>query len=249
MIRYLLVGLIIFLAIAIYAAPAGLVSRALQHLPAGSSVELREARGRVWQGQGTLVIDRQVLGTLQWDVKPASLLLSMLRPSSSVDWDLKQARANLSGEVATGLKALTLVSRGTLDGSALDPWLRVYDLRIGGTFDFRQTDMNLDTETGWLNSIEGAIHWSGGPARFAMGGLLKEVTLPPLIANLSTVNELPQAVVVEHDDATPLLIVTLARDGVVKFALTKKFTRLLSQTWPGSDPDHTVVLSVEEKIF
>jgi hypothetical protein len=59
----------------------------------------------------------------------------------------------------------------------------------------------------------------------------------------------PKAVAYATGESTPLLHAALADNGFVRVGVTKYLTAMLGQPWPGSDPDHAVVLEVEEQVF
>ena len=49
--------------------------------------------------------------------------------------------------------------------------------------------------------------------------------------------------------STSLLHAELKPDGFAKISVTKYLTKLAGNPWPGGDPDHVVVLEVEEQVF
>ena len=51
------------------------------------------------------------------------------------------------------------------------------------------------------------------------------------------------------DEATPLIIINIEDGNWANIGITKKFTEMVSQPWPGNVSPETVVLRVEEKIF
>ena len=59
----------------------------------------------------------------------------------------------------------------------------------------------------------------------------------------------PVAVAYATGESTPLLQAALTGNGFARIGVTKYLTRLLGQPWPGGDPDHAVVLEVEEQVF
>jgi hypothetical protein len=95
-------------------------------------------------------------------------------------------------------------------------------------------------------SAAGEISWSGGTVRYTLSGQSSSSTLPPLIAYLGDGVE---AVVFAQNAQTPLIKAELLDNGFAKIGITKLLTKILDNPWPGSDPDHAVVLEVEEQVF
>lgn len=243
MIRYFVIGLILFLILAISFAPAGLVRYAI---PANANLHLLEPRGTVWNGQAQVVLAERNLGRVDWQLQPGSLIA--LTPA--VDWQLRQADAQLDGEarLAAGDELLLLIE-GYLDAAALNPWLAQYDIRVPASFDLRDISLAATLSQRFLSSANGSIHWPGGATRYALSGEIFDVVLPPLVGQLQDTLDGPQAAITTQDSSVPLMIVTQTDPGVVKIGLTKRFTKLLNRPWPGSDADHVIVLEVEEALF
>ena len=236
MARYLIIGIIVFLVLAVGLAPAGIVSRALEAVP---EADLLETRGTIWQGQGQLLVDGRSIGALSWSFKP----LSLFALSPAADWQLSQNLAQLSGTGSfDGLMNLT--AAGQIQAPAVNQWLAQYDIELDGLFDVE--NLSIVASEAYVNEIDGVVRWTGGMVRFTLSGRLSQENLPPLLATFTIEDGIARGVVTEPGSATPLLIITQAEPGLVKIGLTKGFTRVLNQPWPGSDPDHVVVLEVEE---
>ena len=58
----------------------------------------------------------------------------------------------------------------------------------------------------------------------------------------------PQLQVLNAEDGALLITGRLTPSGSAAIGITRGFTKLAGQPWPGSDPDHTVVLEVEEQL-
>ena len=239
--RYLLIGLLVFLIAAIAMVPAGLVARALQSVP---NTELIDPRGRIWQGQGQLLLQGNPVGILRWSVDALDTML--LSPSAR--WQLDQTFIEVSGDVQYSNDGLAISADGDVRADAVNPALQPYQLSMTGDFEIDGVELGFDTDSRQISQASGEIYWSGGLVRFTMAGRLREERLPPLIMRL-TMSDGPQAVVYATDDPTPLLIVSQGLPGFVKYGVTKQFTRLLGQPWPGSAPNHQVVIELEEQIF
>lgn len=243
MIRYLIAGLLLFLGFAVVFAPAGLLDRGLER---NSQADLTDTRGTLWQGQANLLINRQALGMVHWDFAATSLL--QLAPR--YDWRLEGGGKHLNGSAAITLNTAQASAQGSIDSSAINPMLQRYDIFVNGQFQLQPTRITWLTDANQAADLDGQLDWSGGLVRYTLSGILRETTLPPLSAFLRMSDQnLPEAVVYVTGEQTPLMMAALGDNGFVKVSITKLFTKLLGNPWPGSDPDHAVVIEVEEQIF
>jgi hypothetical protein len=81
---------------------------------------------------------------------------------------------------------------------------------------------------------------------YLLSGKLYNSALPPMRALLGPG---PEAIAFATGDETPLLLARLEPNGFAKVGVTKYLTKILGNPWPGGDPDHAVVLEVEEQVF
>lgn len=253
MYRYMLGGLFIFLSLSIALAPAGMISHFISGLfvSGQGDAKLLNLRGTVWQGQGDIVVHGKSLGELRWSVQPLALLGANL----VADWQLDQTLSTLHGQVRLG-DDLTIDAQGQVLAAAVNEWLDQYDIYLEGDFSVHQFSALVATDERTLKQLDGEIRWSGGLVRYTLSGLLHEQHLPPLHTNFHTSFHTNtdsahglHGVVTAVGDNTPLMIISSGVPGFIKIGITKGFTRMLRQPWPGSDPEHTVVLEVEEQLF
>jgi len=243
MIRYLVAGLLLFLGFALAFAPAGLLDRVIER---NSQADLTDTRGTLWQGQANLLVNQQALGVVSWDFAPTSLL--SLRPR--YDWRLDGSDKQLNGSAALSFSAMLANARGTIDSAAVNLALGRYDIFLGGRFELQPTRVRMLTDTGQVTELDGQLDWSGGLVRYTLSGILRESRLPPLTARLRMSDDAaPEAVVYAEGEQTPLMTASLSNNGFAKVSITKLFTKLVGNPWPGSDPDHVVVIEVEEQVF
>lgn len=241
--RYLLVGALVFVVAAIVVAPAGLLTRLIAP---SAQINLVDTRGSVWQGEARLLALGGDVGALTWQVRPGSVFA--LEPT--FDWRLTSSSMGLNGTATSGFSATSLTAIGGFGADALNPYLNAYDIHLNGSFEVTPTLLEFVYSPPQLRSINGQIDWSGGNVRFTLANQLHEVDMPPLSAKLGAdVSGAPHAVVVQQGDATPLMVVSASGNGFIKIGITKMFTKLLRNPWPGSDADHVVVLEVEEQLL
>lgn len=231
------------MAFAIGFAPAGILVRSLQDV---NGVDLIDARGTVWRGKATLILG----GTDQGDVSWRLRALPLFRLTPTYAWALTNTQAQLNGDAAYHGDGASLNLQGTIQADSFNPWLQQYDIQLSGQLDVAPTHfevVNLSRPA--LVQADGQINWSGGMVRYKQSGQLFETQLPPLVAYIEQTAVGAQATVFVDAEQTPLIIAEQTRDGFVKVGMTKRFTKVLNNPWPGSDADHEIVLEFEEQIF
>ena len=140
-------------------------------------------------------------------------------------------------------------AEGFVADTAVNPRLKNYDIEISGDFDIEPTNVQVDSN-GNLNDLDGKLNWQGGLVRYILSGLLNEVVLPPLTATFRTSSAgIPEAYITEQGSDATLIQAALDENGFVKVGMTKRFTTLLRNPWPGNDPPEKIILEVEEKLF
>jgi hypothetical protein len=241
MARYILIGIIFFIGLGIAMAPAGLI---IGPLNKQGPVTLVNSRGTVWQGQAELVVQGRSLGILRWSASPTRLFMAEVH----ADWQLDQTLSQIGGQASwDGQPSFT--ATGSVDAQSINEWLDPYDIYLEGDFLVDQFAARLDSSAKQLQEVDGQVHWSGGLVRFGLSGILYEQTLPPMDATFKPVDGEVRGVVKEQGQSTPLMTFSLGVPGFIKIGLTKGFTVMLRRPWPGTDPDHTVVLEVEEQFL
>lgn len=237
MTRALVIGIILFVGFLVARAPAGLLPRLV---PDDVPVALFELEGTLWRGAADLVVSGQPLGRLGWTFRPVTLLTG----SAEYDLSLSGASIDVSGRVKTGVGGTTTTTNGQIGAPFVNAWLSPYNIELSGTFLLEEVHTKATGRR--LDDVSGTLTWEGGPIRYQLSGKLYSSALPPLYAALGPGSE---ATVFAREDATPLLHAALLDSGFGRFGVTKHLTTLLGNPWPGGDPDHAVVLEVEEQLF
>jgi len=231
------IGFLVFLVVLVARAPAGLLRSAVE---ATGRATLLDTTGTLWSGSGQLLVERQPLGSVTWDLQPVTLLTGRVR--YHVILNGPDHRLEGDAEVAPDDASLTLT--GTVDAAAVNPWLAPYNIDLSGVFTLAGAMLGLSD--GVPNRADGEISWTGGPVTYRLSGAVSTGNLPEMTALLGPG---PEAVVLPSGGQTPLLQMSLQKNGFAKVGVTKLLTKLLNSPWPGSDPDHAVVLEVEEQVF
>ena len=150
----------------------------------------------------------------------------------------------LSGGVDAGVSNVQATIEGRVDGAFVNRWLAPYHIELAGVFDLQAVNFELQGRS--LTQLAGRLDWDGGPIRYQLSGKMHDSVLPPMTADLGPG---PAAVAYAKGESTPLLQAALTDNGFARIGVTKYLTRILGQPWPGGDPDHAVVLEVEEQLF
>ncbi len=241
--RYIAAGIVLFIVFALAFAPAGILDRAADEAP---GLDLVDTRGTVWRGSADLLIEGLPMGQLNWDFEGTSLLLA----TPSYAWQLTRPDGQFNGTAGSSINRYELNVAGQIEAEAFNEFLDLYDIRLSGNLNVAPTRAAGNHNARLPDSVSGQVDWSGGTVLYTLSGMRREVTLPPLTAYLENGdNGLPEAVVYAAGEDTPLLIASLQENGFAKIGITKLFTKLVQNPYPGSDPDHAIVLEVEEQVF
>lgn len=233
----LIIGALVFLVLLISQAPVAIV-RWLVGLTGQAS--LLQATGTLWGGQGELLVKRESLGLVSWDLQGVTILQGKL----GYDVTLTGDGQNLAAVVTLGLSEVSADVSGNVNYIALNRWLSPYNIELSG--DFALADVVVRVHDGFPDQTTGQITWTGGPVTYQLAGTRSTGELPEMTALLGPG---PEATVFPSGGQTPLLQAELKRNGFARVGVTKLLTKMLNTPWPGADPDHAVVLEVEEQVF
>ena len=235
------IGIAGFLAGAIYLAPAGLVGVAVGD---AGPARLSSIEGRLWDGRASLLFDGWPAGRLDWSFDAAGLLHGRLR----FDWRIQDPGYHLGGEADVGFGGTALHATGRVGPILIERTLAPYDIAVGGVLEFSrlavQASHDLVPET-----VEGAVHWTGGPVGYRLAGRDFRTDLPPLDGRVETVAGEPFLSVHAAGEDVPLVRVRLDREGWAHIGITRRFTELVGMPWPGDGPADAVVIEVAENVL
>lgn len=233
----LLIGGLVFVALIILRIPASVVQN---FIPANADVAILSPQGTIWSGSGDLLVSGSHTGRLAWSLRPVTFLQGRI----GYDAQLAGAGADLGGRISVGASTAEAEVSGTVDARFVNQWLAPYDIELAGAFELETVSIELEGQV--PVAANGRLTWNGGPVRYRLSGNMHNSMLPPMTADLGPGAE---GVAYATGESMPLLHVVLKSDGFARIGVTKYLTRMLGQPWPGSDPDHAVVLEVEEQVF
>ncbi len=237
--KAIVLGVLIFLVVIVARAPASLITTAL---PTQAPAQLVNLDGTLWQGAGDLLVEGVAIGRLDWQIQPVTFLQGRV----GYDLGLSGSELSLEGEASTGFTGSEAALNGSVGAAFVNRWLAPYYINLAGTFTIDHLTTTLSGTGPLPEQLDGRLSWDGGPVSYRLSGKMHSSALPPMRAELGPGAE---AVAFAEGEATPLLTAELKADGFAKIGVTKYLTRLLGQPWPGGDPDHAVVLEVEEQVF
>jgi hypothetical protein len=239
--RLVLIGIATFIVCLGAFAPASLVRLALRDVP---QITLAGPTGTVWSGSGDLGVAGTPLGRIVWSFAPTSLL------SGDVGFDVNVTgdHVDLGGRTGASLRSSHAALKGRLDSAIFNELFGRYDIRIPGTIAVEHLDLTA-AYGDRLPDARGELKWTGGEVSYRLSGRDYRAKLPPLIGFVDSSSGQPEISVYQVDDKMPLMLAKIAQDGMATVGITKEFTKILGQPWPGGEPDHAVVLEVGEKLF
>ncbi len=238
--RYVIVAVLLIGGFSIWLAPSSLLRRVTNGVP---GLDIVNTTGSLWHGRGTIVLQGEGVGTLNWKLKPARLVALEL----GYDFDFTGRDANLQGIFTAGIGRLELTASGLLGNQSLNYTLAPYGVTISG--DIQVDHVNSVWRRGSMESLDGLMAWKGGSVSWSSGGVPGNTTLPPLQARLEGAGGNLNGVVIPTDGQTPVLQGSLLADGTLQVGMTMLLIRLLGIPWQGSEPDHVIVMEMTEDVF
>jgi hypothetical protein len=239
--RLILIGVGTFVVCAIAFAPASLVRFVI---PNGGLLTIASPTGTLWRGSGDLGIGGTPVGAINWSFAPGALLGA----NFGYDVSVRGEHVDLAGRASAGFAAARAELAGNFDTELLADLLARYDIRLPGSIAVESLDVS-GAYRARLPQTRGELQWSGGSVDYSLSGREHHVTLPPLVGFLDSSSGQPEISVYQVNDKMPLLLARITQDGLATVGITKQFTKMLGEPWPGSEPDHAVVLEVGEKLF
>lgn len=247
-----LAAILLVLVFVVALAPARLATQLVnQQAPDGFGIRLLQPIGTLWNGSADLIVEQYPTTRVAWRFQPWALLQLTL----GVELELVGDGFNLQGRIEKPIGDGVRLADGYAHASsrALQTWLAPYDIDPSGELTIEALTLSRLrlTGNGALKALtsNGQANWSGGDLSYRLAGRTTQVALPPLTGLIDTLDELPRLRVTEKGKDLPLILGHLTPRNSISIGITQGFTRLAGQPWPGSEPDHKVVLEVEEPLI
>ena len=238
--RLTLIGVATFIVCLFVFAPASLVRYLLRDAP----ITLAGPTGTLWRGSGDLAVAGSPLGRIDWSLAPSTLLSGEL----GFDVTVTGPHIDLKGRTAASPRAGHAELDGTFETALLADALARYDIHIPGSITIEHLDLTANYGAR-LPMVRGELKWSGGNVDYRLSGRDHRAQLPPLVGFVDSSSGQPEISVYQVDDKMPLMLAKISQEGLATVGITKQFTKMLGEPWPGGEPDHAVVLEVGEKLF
>lgn len=238
--RYVIVAGLLIGGFSIWLAPASLLRRVTNEVP---GLDIVNTSGSLWDGRGMIVLQGEGVGTLNWQLKPTSLLALEL----GYDFDFTGRDTRLLGTFTAGIGRLGLTGSGMLGNQSINYTLAPYGVTLSG--DIQVDHLSSVWRRGTMESLDGLLAWNGGLVSWSPAVAPGSATLPALQARMEGAAGNVNGVIAPVDGQTPLLQGSLLADGTLHVGMTTLLIRLLGIPRQGSEPDHVIVMEMTEDVF
>jgi general secretion pathway protein N len=237
--RLILVGLLIT-GFIVWLAPASLLRRVVNDIP---GVDIVSPQGSLWNGSGSLVIQGEYVGTTRWQLRPLRLFALEL----AFDTQFSGRDAQLSGMFTASPRGLGADMAGTLGIQALNYTLAQWGVTVAAPVTVES--VKAEWKNYQLKELDGKLVWPGGNVDWPAANGNGHASMPPLSGVVSDQNGSLFGLVVPVNEQIPLIQAELTPDGTFTLKISKLLTRLTGNPWPGSDPDHAIVIEMVDDLF
>jgi len=237
----------LILCFAILRAPASLIERIVDN-QLQSSIQFSSSAGTLWQGSGTISLNGFIDSDLSWSIP----LQDILTLNPKVLWTIEGVGLNLKGETSLLYQGSKTIAKGQIYSTLLNNAFTPYDVFLDGDLLIKKISITNQIEENFkITSLTGDLHWTGGPIRYVLSQTPITVISPFFQLNLSDqTGGLIHATLDSPTHGYHLLIATLnPTKGILKMQVSKGFTKIFGNEWPGSASDNQIVLELEERIF
>jgi len=234
-------GLVFFLSFLVIYLPANSIRLVTNGLPA---IDVSTTEGSVWNGSGRLHVSTFYAGSLRWSVDPFQLALGKL----AIEWVLEDQTHSFDGTATIRFGGMAVSFDGLIDAETINRILSPYEMILTGALHLNSVEATVDRNESQVN-IRGDMRWDGGTVRYRMSNQRFVRELPALLGELQMMEGGPLMTVRSETDDTPLLKARLDNDGWIHIGITKRFTHLIGQPWPGDESDGAIVMEVSEKLL
>ena len=230
----------------IWRMPASLVTRFLEsspHIP----ITLLNTSGTLWDGSGRIRNNAIRELNISWSIPISDILL--LNPS--VIWKLDVNDSVLQGKSSISDKKINTDLSGTIGSVFLNRIFSEYDVRLDGSLRVEGLSMTTDPSKSFsINQLDGLAIWAGGEVTYMLAK--SPVTIMSPVFELALFNKKPSIIEARLNSPSysfPLLLASLTEKGNLNVKVTKAFTEIFGNKWPGQDSEENIVLELEEYIF
>ena len=226
--------------------PASLVARFLEsnsHIP----ITILNTSGTLWDGSGRIRNNTIREVNISWSIPIFDILLL----SPSVIWTLDNNDSVLQGKSLISDKKIITDLSGTIGSVFLNRIFYEYDVRLDGSLSVEDLFMVTDLSKNFsINQLDGLAIWTGGEVTYMIAK--SPVTIMSPVFALELFKKTPSTIdarLNSPDYGFPLLLASLTERGNLNVKVTKAFTKIFGNKWPGKEAEANFVLELEEYIF
>jgi len=239
--QLLFLGLVFFLSFLVIFLPASSIRFVTNAIPA---IDFSTTEGSIWNGSGRLRVTKLYAGSLSWSVDPVQLVFGKL----AIEWVLEDQTHTFGGAATIRLGSMAFSFDGLIEAATINRVLAPYNMNLNGALHLRSIKATINKSEGPIR-VQGHMRWDGGTVQYHMSNQRFQRELPALLGELQMVEGIPSMTVRSETDDTPLIRARLDDDGWVHIGITKRFTHLIGQPWPGDESDGAIVMEVSEKLL
>ena len=244
--KSLLIICSLVLCFAIMKAPASLIERIVNN-ESQSLIQFSSPRGTVWQGTGIIKINNYLDSTISWSLP----LLDILKLKPKILWNIESPTLILNGESVILMGEIKTSTKGKIASGQLNKIFAPYDVLLGGDLLIKTISItNKLNENFLITNLTGDLHWTGGTVNYVLSKSSVTVKSPVFQLKLSNqIKGVIQAILNSPNYDYPLMKAKLEPKGILKIQVSKGFTKIFGNEWPGRESDDQFILELEERIF
>ena len=236
----------LLLVLTIWRMPASLVTRFLEANPQ-IPFNLSNTSGTLWDGNGRIKANAFRDASISWSVP----ILDILLFNPSVIWKMDSNNAVLKGKSSISGSNIITITSGTIGSSLLNRIFSEYDIILDGSLSIENLSVISDrNERFSINQLDGLLIWTGGEITYMLAKL--PVTIVSPVFELELFKKTPNPIQARLKTSSynfPVLLANLSERGNLNVKVTKAFTKIFGNEWPGADSEEQIVLELEEYIF
>jgi len=227
-------------------APASLIERIVNN-ESQNLIQFSSPTGTLWQGTGIINIINSPDSAISWSLP----LLDILKLKPKILWNMESPTLILDGESVILMGEAETRAKGKIASGQLNKIFAPYDVLLGGDLLIKTISItNKLNENFLITNLTGDLHWTGGPVSYVLSKSSVTVKSPVFQLKLSNqIKGVIQAILNSPNYDYPLMKAKLEPKGILKIQVSKGFTKIFGNEWPGRESDDQFILELEERIF
>ena len=227
-------------------APASLIERIVNN-ESQNLIQFSSPTGTLWQGTGIIKIINSPDAAISWSLP----LLDILKLKPKILWNIESPTLILDGESVILMGEIETSAKGKIASGQLNKIFAPYDVLLGGDLLIKTISITNKLNGNFLiTNLTGDLHWTGGPVSYVLSKSSVTVKSPVFQLKLSNqIKGVIQVILNSPNYDYPLMKARLKPKGILKIQVSKGFTKIFGNEWPGRESDDQFILELEERIF